>query len=496
MKTDNLDRHTVTDATDLRSDAQLLELFIRQRDQAAFALLMQRHGPYVLGICRRVTSHTQDAEDVFQACFLELVRNAPSIARGNSVAAWLQTVAVRLARKARARRARQRQGEARSDMKEAANSHEEVSWREVRQVLDEELAELPQDLRAAVILCLFEGRTQEEAAQYLDVNARTLKDRVHRGRELLRHRLTRRGVTLAVMGALLSGGSVEAAVSATLQQVTLQGATALANHAALTGLVSPSVLGLTGSSTLLAGWGAIVAATVALVVSAGTFFVVWNRPASPASMQTIKRSFRGRNFDNTVFQWSPSAARNSIGLEEQGLRITLPAKNGPGVPTGIAMRHPVRGDFELEVTFEFLHVARPDVGWAAGATLYFFMDDDDRNGMWFGKMNERVRGPVFVIGQRVDQGEERITNFADSVTTVGETGIVRLRVVRKGQSFSLFAAEGETGEFQHLRTLEISSQDVQIVRFATDPAWNPNVEVDVRLLEFSIAAQQIVGYQQ
>ncbi|MBI3862756.1 MAG: DUF1583 domain-containing protein, partial [Planctomycetia bacterium] len=289
--------------------------------------------------------------------------------------------------------------------------------------------------------------------------------------------------------------SAEAAVSATLQQLTLQGATALANKAVLTGIVSQSVLGLTGSSSVLAGWGVIAAVAATLVLSAGTAYVVWNRTASRGPMQTVTRSFRNGKFDNTFFRWTPSAARQYGRFEEEGLRVSLPAQDGPAVPTGIALRHPVRGDFEVEATFEFLNVALPDVGWGAGVTLYFFMDDEDRNGMWFGKMNERVRGPVFVVGHRIDQGEERIQNFADAVTTVGETGTVRLRVARHGKSFSLYAAEGETGEFQHVRTLEISAEDVQIVRFATDPGWNPNVQIDVRLLEFTIAAQEIVGYQ-
>jgi len=495
MEMQTLEREANSHDRDSRSDGELLDSFISRRDQAAFALLVQRHGPYILGVCRRATFHLQDAEDAFQACFLELVRNARAISRGDSVVGWLQTVAVRLARKARLRSARQKQQEATSPMKAAAVTSEEVSWREVRQVLDEELAELPQDLRAAVILCLFEGKTQDEAAQCLEINPRTLKDRVHRGRELLRQRLMRRGVTLAVMGALLTGTTAEAAVSATLQQVVLQGATALVNKGALTGIISPSVLGLTGSSSLLAGWGAFTAAIVALALTVGTTFVVWNHTAPERPRQTIKRSFRGAQFDNRVFKWSPAAARNYGRLEELGLHLALPAQDGPGVPTGIELRHAVRGDFELEATFEFLHVARPESGWGAGVTLYFFIDDEDRSGMWFGKMNERLRGPVFVTGHRIDRDEERINNFADSVTTVGETGIVRLRVVREGRSFSLFAAEGETGDFQHVRTLEISSEDLQIVRFATDPGWNPNVQIDVRLLEFSITAQELVGYE-
>ena len=96
-----LDRHAEAEGSDPRSDGDLLQQFTRAHNQGAFALLMERHGPYLLGVCRRVTAHHEDAEDVFQACFLELVRNGGAISRGNSVAGWLQTVAVRLGRKAR-----------------------------------------------------------------------------------------------------------------------------------------------------------------------------------------------------------------------------------------------------------------------------------------------------------------------------------------------------------------------------------------------------------
>src|SRR5437762_1246137 len=110
METQSADRQEQADPVDGREsappDGVLLDQFTTAGDEQAFAALMQRHGPYILGVCRRVTYHAQDAEDVFQACFLELVRKASSICRQNSVAGWLQTVAVRLAHKARARRLR------------------------------------------------------------------------------------------------------------------------------------------------------------------------------------------------------------------------------------------------------------------------------------------------------------------------------------------------------------------------------------------------------
>ena len=171
----------------LLPDGALLEQFIKERNHDAFAALMKRHGPYLLAVCRQLTQHSQDAEDVFQACFLQLIRKGPSIRQGGSVAGWLQTVAVRLANKVRMRQARNRQKEAERPMTEATISPADLSWREACQLLQEEIAMLPEDLRLPIILCLFQSHTQEETAQELGINPRTLKDRLRRGRETLHH---------------------------------------------------------------------------------------------------------------------------------------------------------------------------------------------------------------------------------------------------------------------------------------------------------------------
>jgi RNA polymerase sigma factor (sigma-70 family) len=476
------------------TDGRLLEHFVNNHDENAFAELVTRHGPYVFGVCRRVTAHTQDAEDVFQACFLELVRQAASILQRDSVAGWLQTVAVRLARRARARRARQPLREATSAMSGAVVDPDNVSWREARQVLEEEIARLPADLRSAVVVCLFEGRTQEEAGRILDVHPRTLKDRVRRGRELLRARLTRRGITLAVMGTLLAGGEVEASVPAALQTATLKGTAAVVNKTALVGAVSPAVLALACSTGLSAG-GLVIAALV-LAASSIASYVAWER-AGARPTQSVKESFRGGRFNHEFLRWAGPTPQRFIRLEPEGLRITLPPEDGPAQPAGIALRPDVHGDFELEATFELLHVSRPDKDWPVGLSVYFFMDDEEWNGLWFGKMNERVRGPVFVTGHRTgdrSRGEERISKFNDAVAARGGSGIFRLRVARRGSTFRFFAADGETGGFQHLQTLEVSGQDVKIVRFAADPGWSPDVVVDGRLVELTVRAEKLVGY--
>jgi hypothetical protein len=125
------------------------------------------------------------------------------------------------------------------------------------------------------------------------------------------------------------------------------------------------------------------------------------------------------------------------------------------------------------------------------------MEDEEWNGLWFGKMNERGRGPVFVTGHRTgdrSRGEERVDKFTDTVAAQGGSGIFRLRVDRRGSTFRFFAADGETGAFHHLQTLEVSRQDVRILRFAADPGWLPNAVVDGRLVELTMRAEDFVGY--
>src|SRR5262245_33034106 len=82
-------------------DAELIERFVASDDGAAFARLVERHGPLVLGVCRRVLRHHHDAEDVFQATFLVLARNARRIRRRNALPGWLYKVAYHLSVKVR-----------------------------------------------------------------------------------------------------------------------------------------------------------------------------------------------------------------------------------------------------------------------------------------------------------------------------------------------------------------------------------------------------------
>src|SRR5262249_42961899 len=143
------------------TDGQLLECFLTRRDEAAFAALVRRHGPMVLGVCRRMLHNPHDAEDAFQATFPVLGRKAATIARRELLGNWLYGVAYRTALDARAAAARRRVREKQvSEMPEPEASASEDVWRDLRPLLDEELSRLPDKYRVPVVLCDLEGRTR------------------------------------------------------------------------------------------------------------------------------------------------------------------------------------------------------------------------------------------------------------------------------------------------------------------------------------------------
>src|SRR5262245_46104506 len=172
-------------------DAQRLERFVATKDEAAFELLLWRHGPMVLGVCRRLLRHAHDAEDAFQATFLALARKAGSIGRGEAVGAWLASVAYRVALRVRAD-VRKRSSREESMLDAIASVGRE--WDDLGEVLDEEIQRLPARQRSAFVLCVLEGKTGDEAARELGCAPGTVSSRLTRARERLRRALTRRGV--------------------------------------------------------------------------------------------------------------------------------------------------------------------------------------------------------------------------------------------------------------------------------------------------------------
>jgi len=144
-------------------DAELLRLFAEQRDEAAFAVLVARHGPLVWAVCRNLLPDETDAEDAFQATFLALVKSAATI-RTTAVGAWLHGVAVRVARMAKRSAGRRRQRERKVAVKESAEPIAQATWDQLQAAVHEEVGRLPESLRVAFVLCNLQGRSQPEVA--------------------------------------------------------------------------------------------------------------------------------------------------------------------------------------------------------------------------------------------------------------------------------------------------------------------------------------------
>jgi RNA polymerase sigma factor (sigma-70 family) len=226
-----------------QGDGALVERFVNNNDEAAFELLVERHGPMVLGVCRRILADGHDAEDAFQAVFLLLARRASTIRKPNAIGAWLHAVARQVACRARKGRDRRNRLQVLTACEAGPAAPDEqtvrVEWRELRPVLDEELGRLPEKYRAPVVLCYLEERSNTEAAEQLGWPVGTVKGRLAQARSLLQTRLARRGL------ALSAGLILTETVSPALEASTVEQAARIASGAtpAAAG-VSPTIEGL------------------------------------------------------------------------------------------------------------------------------------------------------------------------------------------------------------------------------------------------------------
>jgi RNA polymerase sigma factor (sigma-70 family) len=228
------------------SDGQLLESFIARKDEGAFHALVRRHGPMVLGLCRRILGNIHDADDAFQATFLVLVRKASTVKPREMVGSWLHGVAWNTARNARAMNAKRHR---RERPLEAAPEPGHISrdlWQDLRGLLDRELKGLPRKYRLPILLCDLEGKTIKETACQLGWPQGTVAGRLARARALLAKRLTRRGIGLStgVLAGLI-GQRALADVPAALMATTSQAVKAFAGGQAAAGTISGDVVALT-----------------------------------------------------------------------------------------------------------------------------------------------------------------------------------------------------------------------------------------------------------
>lgn len=291
------------------TDAQLLERFVRQRDEAAFELLLWRHGSMVFNVCLRVLRREHDAEDAFQATFLTLARKAGAISSRESLGSWLYKVAYHISLRASMRAPARLLPEAPLLDSAASEPSSALSWKEFRSALDEELIRLPEKLRIAFILCCLEGRTTNAVARTLGWTLGTVGTRLHRARELLRRRLARRGWDLS---ALISPAPVVVTLSPGLVESTVQAAgLGTAEQAVAAGMISPQVAALMNGALrtmTISKWALASAVAFALcLIGSGTAFLVHEaRAVEPAQTESkpLDGSPRAKEQDEgLVIKW-------------------------------------------------------------------------------------------------------------------------------------------------------------------------------------------------
>jgi RNA polymerase sigma factor (sigma-70 family) len=321
------------------TDAHLLESFLTQRDEAAFELLLLRHGPMVLGVCQRVLRHTQDAEDAFQATFLVLARKAGSLRSRELLGNWLYGVAHRTALKARAmsmkRRAREKEAGALPRPQAAADRPSE----ELLAELDAALCRLPDKYRVPIVLCELEGKGRREAARLLGLAEGTLSWRLAHAKKLLARKLSRDGGAPSV-SALALTSALPAGLPRALLNTTARAALRVVRGEALSaGMVSAQVVTLTEGVIKAMLWSklkGVGAVAFALLLGAGLIGL----SHGPAVAQSGGRGA------------APPAARTSADeLEELRLEVAALRK---GLE---ATRQRVRA---LESEVGLLKASRPD----------------------------------------------------------------------------------------------------------------------------------------
>lgn len=285
---------------ELPADQELVSRYRQCRDEAAFEALVRRHGPLVLGVCRRVTGHHHDAEEAFQATFLVLARKAAAGLAPEALPNWLYGVAYRTALKLRSAIARRRAKEVQVTMVLDPEAPAADGWSDIAPILDRELNQLPGKYQAAIVCCDLKGMSREVAARELGWPEGTLKVRLMRGRTILAKRLARQGVVLSA-GALavaVAQNAASAAVPTALVASTVHAAGALAATQAVTtaavgtkavtvaktsakALLKPLLFGKVTVATSVGGVAlAVVTATAAVFVSA--------EPKSPPPTQEIR----------------------------------------------------------------------------------------------------------------------------------------------------------------------------------------------------------------
>jgi RNA polymerase sigma factor (sigma-70 family) len=418
------------------TDGNLLDLYVRLKDEAAFEALVRRHGRMVLGVCRRILGNSHDAEDAFQATFLVLVRKAGSIRPTGMVGNWLYGVAQRTAQEARRSAAKRRAKEAqvlpRISMPDDTLAH-------LRPLLDKELERLPDKYRAVLVLCDLEGRTRKEASEQLGLPEGTIASRQARARHILAKRLTRHGVTLSfgVLATALAQEAASASTPISLLVATVRAATAYAaGPATATAVVSAPVAALAEGvlKTMLLSKLKITVFLLLLVGVAGTGWgnyrtLASDQPALQGELQVAQADVNhGEKLANENLILSLDDLQGRWTGQKNGIKVDLTFNTGQGLWQKYTQAY-----MQAHWQVEFQVARKPDklsrqatMSYTKGADLSCVLTDRTKTSLklylprYLGDKRELNRNPSF----------NRIRPIAEVQKPGG--GTLRLRIVPTG----------------------------------------------------------------
>ena len=194
----------------LITDNELLGRYLNKNDKSAFEELVRRHSNLVMGVCRNMLFHTHDAEDAYQATFLILSRKSAKLLHHGSIAGWLYQTAMRNCLQVRRRKGRARETEMIEEPVGTNEPWQTIADAQERDLIYQEINQLPKRYREVIVLCHLEGHTRSEAAEFLDWTEAAVKAALARGRNLLRRRLIRSGIMTSVALAMMGAATAQA----------------------------------------------------------------------------------------------------------------------------------------------------------------------------------------------------------------------------------------------------------------------------------------------
>jgi RNA polymerase sigma factor (sigma-70 family) len=312
------------------TDGQLLTCYMERGDPAAFEGLLRRHGPMVLGVCRRILGDNHDAEDAFQAVFLVFVRKANSIAPREAVGGWLYGVAYRTALEARNKRGRRRAKEKQVGAMPHPTVEPDDTWQELKPLLDKELHRLPEKFRVPVVLCDLEGLPRRQVARQLGLPEGTLSSRLHTARRALAQRLSRYGFGLSA-GALATALTrrASAAVPSPLLVSTVKVASGQAVAATAAVALSKEVVKTMFLAKLKVAMGAVMV-LAALGAGGVAYQVSGPRAAQAAPEGKPVSELEALRRENELLKLNLQVVLEKVRAQEAELRVAKAREEGLG----------------------------------------------------------------------------------------------------------------------------------------------------------------------